>query len=183
MGNICSCLRSNYYLAYFKQNINKEQFYGNKTDIRKRKIIDSYNISKKYKTNKSSLDDVAIGARSGDKKSKTYDSYLDRVRKSSNGRSYLIKSDDSYDNVYAYPNPVRQGYTGIITITGLVENTQVKITDINGNLICETVSNGSIATWDGKDVHGKKVRTGIYLAICVNADGTQNTITKIMVIN
>ena len=93
------------------------------------------------------------------------------------------EAGSSYDNVYAYPNPVRQGYTGIITITGLVENTQVKITDINGNLICETVSNGSIATWDGKDVHGKKVSTGIYLAICVNADGTQNTITKIMVIN
>ena len=40
MGNICSCLRSNYYLAYYKQNTNKEQFYGNKTDIRKRKIIE-----------------------------------------------------------------------------------------------------------------------------------------------
>ena len=109
MGNICSCLRSNYYLAYYKQNTNKEQFYGNKTDIRKRKIIDSYNISKKYKTNKSSLDDVAIGARSGDKKSKTYDSYLDRVRKNSNGRSYVIKSDDSYDNVYA-PNTLPKSY-------------------------------------------------------------------------
>jgi len=89
----------------------------------------------------------------------------------------------SFSNVYAYPNPVRQGYTGVITITGLVEKTQVKITDINGNLICETVSNGSLAIWDGKDVHGRKVSTGIYLAICANSDGTQNAITKIMVIN
>jgi len=89
----------------------------------------------------------------------------------------------TFNNVYAYPNPVRQGYTGLITITGLIEKTQVKITDIKGNLICETVSNGSYATWDGKDVHGKRVNTGIYLAICVNADGTQSTITKIMVIN
>ena len=89
----------------------------------------------------------------------------------------------TFDNVYAYPNPVRQGYTGVITITGLVQNTQVKITDINGNLVCQTVSNGSLATWDGKDVHGRKVNTGIYLAICANADGTQSTITKIMVIN
>ena len=98
-------------------------------------------------------------------------------------QSDASEAGTTFDNVYAYPNPVRQGYTGIITITGLVENTQIKITDINGNLVCETVSNGSIATWDGKDVHGKKVSTGIYLAICVNADGTQNTITKIMVIN
>jgi hypothetical protein len=90
---------------------------------------------------------------------------------------------DTFGNVYAYPNPVRQGFTGVITITGLVENTQVKITDINGNLVCETVSNGSLATWNGKDVHGRKVNTGIYLAICANADGTQSTITKILVIN
>jgi len=88
-----------------------------------------------------------------------------------------------FEDVYAYPNPVREDYKGVITITGLVENTQIKITDINGNLVCQTVSNGSLATWDGKDVRGRKVSTGIYLAICVNADGTKSTITKIMVIN
>ena len=98
-------------------------------------------------------------------------------------QSNASEAGDTFGNVYAYPNPVRQGYKGVITITGLVANTQVKITDINGNLVCETVSNGSLATWDAKDSHGRKVSTGIYLAICVNADGTQNTITKIMVIN
>jgi len=98
-------------------------------------------------------------------------------------QSDASEAGDAFGNVYAYPNPVRQGYTGVITITGLVENTQVKITDINGNLVCETVSNGSLATWNGKDVHGRKVNTGIYLAICANADGTQSTITKILVIN
>lgn len=89
----------------------------------------------------------------------------------------------TFGEVYAYPNPVRQGYTGVVTITGLMDKTQVKITDITGNLICETVSNGSLATWDCKDIHGRKVSTGIYLAICANADGTQSAITKILVIN
>ena len=93
------------------------------------------------------------------------------------------EAGSTFGDVYAYPNPVRQGYTGVITITGLMDKTQVKITDITGNLICETISNGSIATWDGKDVHGRKVSTGIYLAICANTDGTQSTITKILVIN
>jgi len=93
------------------------------------------------------------------------------------------EAGSAFGDVYVYPNPVRQGYTGVITITGLVLNTQVKITDISGNLVCQTVSNGSIATWDGKDVHGRKVNTGIYLAICVNSDGTLSTITKILVIN
>lgn len=90
---------------------------------------------------------------------------------------------DTFNNVHAYPNPVRQNYTGIITITGLVKDTQVKITDLNGNLVCQTVSNGSLATWNGKDLNGRKVNTGIYLAICANSDGTQSAITKILVIN
>lgn len=98
-------------------------------------------------------------------------------------QSDASEAGSTFSNVHAYPNPVRQNFTGVITITGLVENTQVKITDLNGNLICQTISNGSIATWDGKDVHGRKVSTGVYLAVCVSEDGTQSTITKILVIN
>ena len=98
-------------------------------------------------------------------------------------RGYATDGASDFGKVYAYPNPVRQGFTGIITITGLMDNTQVKITDINGHLVCETVSNGSLATWDGKDIHGRKVSTGIYLAMCINPDGTNSTITKILVIN
>jgi hypothetical protein len=98
-------------------------------------------------------------------------------------QSDAVDAGSEFNNVHAYPNPVRENYNGIITITGLVADTQVKITDIHGNLICQTQSNGGIATWDAKDVHGRKVNTGIYLVICANSDGTQSTITKIMVIN
>jgi hypothetical protein len=98
-------------------------------------------------------------------------------------QSDAAAAGDLFGDVYAYPNPVREGYNGVITITGLVADTKVKITDISGNLVCETVSNGSLATWDGKDRHGRKVSTGIYLAICVSPDGTKSTITKILVIN
>lgn len=88
-----------------------------------------------------------------------------------------------FGDVYAFPNPVRENYKGVITITGLVAKTHVKITDVAGNLVYETISNGGMATWDGNDKMGRKVSTGVYLAICVNEDGTQSTITKIMVIN
>jgi len=98
-------------------------------------------------------------------------------------QSDASEADSTFVNVHAYPNPVRENYNGIITITGLVNNTHVKITDLNGNLICQTISNGSIATWDGKNSFGKKVSTGIYLVICANEDGTESAISKIMVIN
>ena len=98
-------------------------------------------------------------------------------------QSDAVESAGKFNNVHAYPNPVRPNFRGMITITGLVTDTRVKITDINGNLIYETTSNGGIATWDGKNLYGKRVATGIYLAICITEDGSQNAITKIMVIN
>lgn len=98
-------------------------------------------------------------------------------------QSDAAKGSDSFENVYVYPNPVRENFTGLITITGLVERTNVKITDVAGNLIAETTSNGSIATWDGMNKFGQKVSTGVYLAICVSPDGQQSTTSKILVIN
>ena len=98
-------------------------------------------------------------------------------------RSDASEAGADFGEVYAFPNPVRENYKGVITITGLVAKTHVKITDVAGNLVYETISNGGMATWDGKDKMGRKVSTGVYLAICVNEDGTKSTITKIMVIN
>jgi len=98
-------------------------------------------------------------------------------------QSDAAHAGSSFGNVYAFPNPVRQNFHGVITITGLVHNTRVKITDLNGNLIAETVSNGSIATWDGRDGFGRRVSTGVYFAMCITEDGTDSTVTKIMVIN
>ena len=98
-------------------------------------------------------------------------------------QSDAAEGSNVFENVHAYPNPVRENYTGIITITGLIADTNVKITDLAGNLVCQTVSNGSIATWDGKNAYGQKVSTGVYLALCISPDGTQSTTTKILVIN
>jgi hypothetical protein len=98
-------------------------------------------------------------------------------------QSDAAEAGNVFKNVHVYPNPVREAYSGVITITGLVEKTNVKITDVAGNLVSETTSNGSIATWDGKNKFGQKVSTGVYLAICVSPDGEQSTTAKILVIN
>lgn len=97
-------------------------------------------------------------------------------------QSDAIEGGNKFKNVRAYPNPVRPEYNGIITITGLVADTQVRITDINGYLIYETQSNGGVATWNGCNASGEKVATGVYFAHCVSADGKQKHITKILII-
>lgn len=97
------------------------------------------------------------------------------------GRSTLGNED--YSDVYVYPNPVRPDYEGEITISGLVENSVVKITDISGNLVFETNSLGGKAVWDGKNFSGNRVNTGIYLVFLATEDGSKTHITKLVFIH
>ncbi|MBK7173956.1 MAG: T9SS type A sorting domain-containing protein [Bacteroidales bacterium] len=87
------------------------------------------------------------------------------------------------DSVYVYPNPVREDYTGPIAITNLVSESNVKITDMGGNLVWETMAEGGRVVWDGKDLDGDRVRTGVYIVFITNADGSKKSVAKILFIN
>jgi ligand-binding sensor domain-containing protein len=95
-------------------------------------------------------------------------------------RGEAAKSYDNFKNAYVFPNPVRPDYEGLITIKGLVYGVNVKITDINGNLVHETVAQGGQAIWDGKNLAGNKVHTGVYLIFLTNEDGTKTHIEKLL---
>jgi len=84
--------------------------------------------------------------------------------------------------VYAYPNPVRENYTGVIAIKGVPVNSTVKITDSYGNLAYQTKSEGAQAIWDGYNFDGKKAATGVYLVFVSNDDGSEKLVTKILLI-
>ncbi len=90
---------------------------------------------------------------------------------------------EDYTGAYAYPNPVRADFDGVITIAGLMDDTQVRITDNGGSLVYETKSNGGLAIWDGKNGRGERVGSGIYFAMCVTADGANKKLVKILVMN
>ena len=92
---------------------------------------------------------------------------------------------ETMDNnqIRAYPNPVTPDYTGLITVTGLTYDADVKITSSNGALIAEGRSNGGMFTWDGKDRNGKRVASGIYMVITATSSGNKGTVCKIAVIN
>lgn len=91
-----------------------------------------------------------------------------------------------YSDVYAYPNPVRPGYTGWITVTGLMDNSLVKIVDASGNTLSSGMSEGGMYTWDGCNQSGARVKTGVYYVYASqNADGSSSggVVTKILVVN
>ena len=92
---------------------------------------------------------------------------------------------DNYDDVYAYPNPVRPDFTGWITVTGLMDNSLVKIADAAGNVFYQGRSDGGMFTWDGCNPAGERVKTGVYYVYASqNATGDASAcVTKIMVVN
>ena len=98
-------------------------------------------------------------------------------------RGTATPGNNTYSDVYAYPNPVRQNYTGLIAIKGLVTGASVKITDSYGNLVYETKTEGGQAVWDGNTFDHVHVSSGVYLVFVTNRDGTESMVTKILVLH
>lgn len=90
------------------------------------------------------------------------------------------KGEQQHMDVYAYPNPVPSGYNGKIAIKGLVTDANVKITDVAGNLIFQTIARGGQAVWNGKNFHGQKAHSGVYLVFSTNENGEETMVTKVL---
>jgi ligand-binding sensor domain-containing protein len=91
--------------------------------------------------------------------------------------------NDDFSNVMVYPNPVRETYDGPVVISGLVEESDVKITDISGNLVFKTTSLGGRATWDGKTLNGNRASTGVYLIFLSDKTGDKTHISKLLFVH
>lgn len=107
--------------------------------------------------------------------------------------SGVVPFGTTLGEVYAYPNPVLKNHN-TVTITGrnntnLPEGTNVKIVDISGNLVFETnvvegqELQGGKVVWNKKNLAGQKVASGVYLVLLSNRDASENSITKIAIIN
>ena len=92
-------------------------------------------------------------------------------------------AESTYDNILAYPNPVRPEYSGDVTFTGMMDNSLIKISDASGNVIRQLKSTGGMAIWDCCDEYGEKVKTGVYMVFASQANGSgKGAVTKVAVI-
>ncbi|TYA73917.1 type IX secretion system anionic LPS delivery protein PorZ [Seonamhaeicola marinus] len=101
-------------------------------------------------------------------------------------------------NAYAYPNPVRPGFNMVdekIKIKDISENVNIKITDIEGNLVAEAQSrvnqrfrgynleiDGGTAYWNGKNLANNLVASGVYLIMLSDLDTFETNVIKLMVV-
>lgn len=89
---------------------------------------------------------------------------------------------EDYSETFVYPNPVRENYHGIITITGLMDHSFCKIADSAGTLVWQGYANGGTLVWNGKDFYGKRPATGVYFVFASDETGKQKNVSKILFI-
>lgn len=115
---------------------------------------------------------------------------------------------DTLSDAFIYPNPVRPEYNILgfddlnninngVKISGLTENVNVKITDIEGNLVAEAQSrvnqrsssanynfaiDGGTGVWNGKNLRGNVVASGVYLFLISDLDSFETRVLKLLII-
>ena len=101
-------------------------------------------------------------------------------------------------DAYIYPNPVRPNFDTVrdkVKIKDISENVNIKITDIEGNLVAEAQSginlrhrgfnleiDGGTAYWDGKNLANNSVASGVYLVMLSDLDTFETKVLKVMII-
>lgn len=105
---------------------------------------------------------------------------------------------EDFTSTHAYPNPVRPGFDIVekkVKIDGLPNNVNIKITDIEGNLVAEAQSrtnqrfqgfnleiDGGTAFWNGKNLANNIVASGVYLVMLSDLDSFETKVIKLMMV-
>lgn len=95
-------------------------------------------------------------------------------------RGTAIDGGAENSELITFPNPVPTAYNGQIAIKGFVENADVRITDVSGQLVYRTTALGGQVVWNGKDYNGRRPQSGVYLIFATNRDGSQTTTGKLV---
>lgn len=98
-------------------------------------------------------------------------------------RGTATEGSQRNENVLVFPNPVPPGYSGTLAIRGLATNAFVKITETDGRLVYQTRALGGQAIWNGRDLTGRKISSGIYLVLVSDEARKENLVTKIIFIS
>jgi len=113
-------------------------------------------------------------------------------------RSGSSGTQETLEAAHVYPNPVRPTFNiteDRVKIKDISENVNIKITDIEGNLVAEAQSkinlryrgynleiDGGTAYWNGKNLANNVVKSGVYLVMLSDLDTFETKVLKLMVV-
>lgn len=108
------------------------------------------------------------------------------------------KPKTDLESAFVYPNPVRPSFNITeerVKIKDISDNINIKITDIEGNLVAEAQSNtnarykgfnleidGGTAFWNGKNLANNVVSSGVYLVLLSDLETLETKVLKLMII-
>jgi hypothetical protein len=97
--------------------------------------------------------------------------------------SIAVEPLETCDKITVGPNPFLVPGDTKLRIDGLVAESTIKILNISGTLIAEfETPGGRIAEWDGKDLNGNFVSSGIYIIAGFNKDASEVCTGKVAVV-
>jgi ligand-binding sensor domain-containing protein len=96
----------------------------------------------------------------------------------------FIKPLENFDKLFVFPNPFYlNDRENLLTIDGLIRDTEIKILSISGTLVNQFFSpGGRTAYWDGKNDKGEFVNTGVYLIVAFDQEGNSVVTGKVAVL-
>ena len=99
-------------------------------------------------------------------------------------RGTATEASQTAGSLLVFPNPVPPGYAGTIAIRGVPAGAIVKIAELSGRLIYQTVAAGGQAVWNGNDYNGRRVATGVYLVLIADQHSQERKLAaKIVLIH
>jgi ligand-binding sensor domain-containing protein len=142
---------------------------------------DGSTILQQFNTSNSPIPDNNISSIAIDNKSGRI--YFGTQKGAASYMSVAIEPLEECDKLTAGPNPFIIPNENKLRIDGLVEGSSIKILSINGSLIAEFDSpGGRVGLWDGRDLNGSYVPSGIYIIVGYNEDGSKVCTGKVAVV-
>ncbi|MFZ9718493.1 MAG: two-component regulator propeller domain-containing protein, partial [Chitinophagaceae bacterium] len=97
-------------------------------------------------------------------------------------RGTATEGKQTNENVLVFPNPVPPNFGGTIAIRGVTNNAIVKIAELNGRLVHQTRALGGQAVWNGRNLRGERVASGVYLVLVADDWNQEKTVARIVFI-
>lgn len=142
---------------------------------------DGSTILKQLNTSNSPLTDNKINSIASDPS--TGKVYIGTQKGMLSYQTVAVEALKECDQIKVSPSPFVIPNDALLKINGLVEESSVKILSISGSLVKEFDSpGGRIAEWDGRDLNGQLVSSGIYIIVGYNKDGSKVCTGKVAIV-